>query len=358
MARFVQPPSSKRAVNRSGEKIAIGEDEQSDILLVDQWRASHAYVLNTFQIFFKRRVADHDIDIEFAQRLKRRNTIIDKLQRRTAAGDRLIGDVTSMQDFAGCRLIFPDMESLNSFRKFVHSPEKMRSVFHVLKHAENPDKFNYFECPKWTGYRGIHEIFIHRPRPHRKGEDVAKPWRNLLCEIQYRTRIQHAWATALEISDFLDGERTKFAMQEEDMNPRVNFFRLVSELLARYHENATHALREMSINELRIQIRNLDSELGIMGRLRAMRAIEDFPKLKRHNVLNVIKGEDGEPKLEVFVFNNSVDAIRKSQELESSVESLNAVYVASDRPGELRRAYKNYFNDPLDFVELVTQALE
>lgn len=358
MARFVQPPSSKRAVNRSGEKIALKVHEQNDILLVDQWRASHAYVLNTFQIFFKRRAVEHDREIEFAQRLKRRNTIIDKLQRRTENGDRLIGDVTSMQDFAGCRLIFSDMAKLNSFREFVHSNEKMRSVFHVLKHAENPNKFNYIESPKWTGYRGIHEVFIHRPRPHRKGEDVAKPWRNLLCEVQYRTRIQHAWATALEISDFLDGERTKFALQEERLNPRVNFFRLVSELLARYHEHVSHALLNFNIEELREQIRELDKSLGIMGRLRAMRAVENFPQLKRHNVLNIIKGQDGEPQLEVFVFSNSVDAIKKSQELESSTESLNAVYVASDRPEELRRAYKNYFNDPLDFVELVTQALE
>lgn len=357
LAKFVEPPASKRAVNRSGEKIAANKAELEDITLVDQWRASHAYVLNTFQIFFKRRIADHDHGIEFAQRLKRRNTIIDKLQRRNEAGERLMGDVTSMQDFAGCRLIFPDMTTLMSFRAFVHSPEKMRSVFHVLKHPDNPDKFNYFQSPKWTGYRGIHEIFIHRPRPHRKGEDVAKPWRNLLCEIQYRTRIQHAWATALEISDFLDGERTKFALQEDDPNPRVRFFRLVSELLARYHENAAHALLDLSIDDLRREIRALDLELGIMGRLRAMRAFEDFPQLKRHNVLNIVKGDDGEPVLEIFVFNNSVEAIAKSQELESSKFSLNAVYVASDRPGELRRAYKNYFNDPVDFVELVTQAL-
>jgi putative GTP pyrophosphokinase len=358
MARFVQPPTSKRAVNRSGELVGQNNAKQDDISLVDQWRASHAYVLNTFQIFFKRRVAEHNREIEFAQRLKRRNTIIDKLQRRTVDGNRLIGDVTSMQDFAGCRLIFPDMSTLNAFREFLHSSKKMRSVFHVLKHADQPDKFNYFETPKWTGYRGIHEIFIHRPRPHRKGEDVAKPWRNLLCEIQYRTRIQHAWATALEISDFLDGERTKFALQENGVNPRVEFFRLVSELLARYHENAAHALTDLTIDDLRTRIRELDATLGIMGRLRAMRAVEDFPQLKRHNVLNVVKGERGEPRLEVFVFNNSVEAIRKSQELESSSQSLNAVYVASDRPGELRRAYKNYFNDPLDFVELVTQALD
>lgn len=358
MARFVQPPASKREVNRAGERIAAGKGEHGDILLVDQWRASHAYVLNTFQIFFKRRVAEHDNEIEFAQRLKRRNTIIDKLQRRTDTGGKLIGDVTSMQDFAGCRLIFPDMATLNGFREFLHSSEKMRSVFHVLKHADNADKYNYFETPKWTGYRGVHEIFIHRPRPHRKGEDVAKPWRNLLCEVQYRTRIQHAWATALEISDFLDGERTKFALPEAEANPRVAFFRLVSELLARVHENAAHALPELSTQQLREQIRDLDAQLGIMGRLRAMRAVEDFPQLKRHNVLNVVKNASGEPRLEVFVFNNATDAIEKSQELESSAESLNAVYVASDRPGELRRAYKNYFNDPLDFVELLTQALQ
>lgn len=115
MAKFVSPPSSKRAVNRAGEHIADDNAGPAEISMVDQWRASHAYVLNTFQIFFKRRVADHNKLIEFAQRLKRRNTIIDKLQRRTEAGQRLMADVTSMQDFAGCRLIFPDMNSLNSF---------------------------------------------------------------------------------------------------------------------------------------------------------------------------------------------------------------------------------------------------
>lgn len=357
MAKFVSPPSSKRAVNRAGEQIAEGKAQPTDIAVVDQWRASHAYVLNTFQIFFKRRVAEHKKQIEFAQRLKRRKTIIDKLQRRNASGQRLMADVTSMQDFAGCRLIFPDMQSLMKFRRFVHSPDKMRSVFHVLRHADNPDKYNYIENPKWTGYRGIHDIFVHRPRPHRKGEDVAKPWRNLLCEVQYRTRIQHAWATALEISDFLDGERTKFALREEDEHPRVTFFRLVSELLARYHEGLEHALTDMTLDDLRDAIRTVDANLGIMGRLRAMRAVEDFPQLKRHNVLNVFSDEEGEPKLEILAFNNSVEAISKSQELESSQNSLNAVYVASDRPSELRRAYKNYFNDPLDFVELVTQAL-
>lgn len=358
--KFISPPLSKRAVDRAGKKIAENNYIQDDILLVDQWRAAHAYVLNTFQIFFKRRIADYNCEIEFAQRLKRRKTIIDKLRRHDENGNRLMNDVTTMQDFAGCRLIFPNMETLLEFRKYIHSPKKMRSILHVLKHKDNPEKFNYFNNPKWSGYRGIHEVFVHKPRLHRRNIDNAKPWRNLLCEVQYRTRIQHAWSTALEISDFLDNERTKFALEEEKIPKRVNFFRLVSELLARFHEGTSNAIKDLSINEIRSQIRSLEEELEILERLKAMKATDekDFPNLKRHNVLNIIRGENSNPKLQVFVFKNSVEAIEKSQELESSQNSLNAVYVASDRPSELRRAYKNYFNDPIDFVELVTEALE
>lgn len=356
-SRFVEPPHSKRAVNRSGSNIADGTYNQSDIELVDQWRASHAYVLNTFQIFFKRRIKEFNTQIEFAQRLKRRNTIIDKLLRRNTKGEKLISDVTTMQDFAGCRLIFPDMESLNGFREFLHSSKKMKSVLHILKHANETEKFNYVDNPKWTGYRGIHEIFIHRPRLHRKDKDNAKPWRNLLCEVQYRTRIQNAWATALEISDLIDNERTKFALIEDKVPPRVEFFQLISELLARFHENSTNALPDLTIEQIRAQINDLEGQLGILRRLSAIKVTKNYTALKRHNVLNIYLDKNKGIKLKVLVFKNAIDAIKKSQELESSKESLNAVYVASNQPNELRRAYKNYFNDPVDFVELVNEAL-
>ena len=47
------------------------------------------------------------------------------------------------------------------------------------------------------------------------------------------------------------------------------------------------------------------------------------------------------------------DAIKKATELENSSSSLNAVYVSSDNPQQLRSAYRNYFYDPVDFVELI-----
>lgn len=77
---YPEPPASKSAVKRAGQAIANNKADQSDYLLVDQWRASHGYVINTFQAWLKRHINKKEYYVEFAQRLKRRNTVIDKLQ--------------------------------------------------------------------------------------------------------------------------------------------------------------------------------------------------------------------------------------------------------------------------------------
>lgn len=120
MSTYPPPPQSKREVNRAGKAIASGEGNDDDISIVDQWRAAHGYVINTFQIFFKRRIEKINPAIEFAQRLKRRSTVIDKITRRHPDGRPLMSDVTSMQDFAGCRLIFDTLEDLTRFMDYVH----------------------------------------------------------------------------------------------------------------------------------------------------------------------------------------------------------------------------------------------
>src|SRR5690606_32564106 len=97
--------------------------------------------------------------IEFAQRLKRRNTVIDKLRRKDSAGNPLIRDVTAMHDFAGCRLIFENISDLHSFRDYMHSSRVMKNVNHSLKN--DVDKYDYISSPKFTGYRGIHDVYRH-----------------------------------------------------------------------------------------------------------------------------------------------------------------------------------------------------
>jgi putative GTP pyrophosphokinase len=344
---FPTPPSSKRAVNKAGKAIANGSRADDDFELVDQWRSAHGYVLNTFQIFLKRRIAQSGIKAEFAQRLKRRHTVIDKLGRKRPDGSPLMGDVTSMHDFAGCRLIFPDIKELQKFRDFLHSSESLKTVRHQLRHERS--KYDYIENPKSSGYRGIHDIFAHRPRPHRRSGVNSQPWHDLLVEVQYRTHVQHAWATALEISDILDNERTKFDLTDSD---RVRFFSIASELLARKHEGLSKSFDDLSMDQLRDNFLELDQKLGILSKLDALKKVSRVV-IKKHNVLNLTLDKRGKPKLEVLNFRNAAEAIEAANALESSTDSINAVYVHADNPKQLQSAYRNYFNNPVDFVKLI-----
>lgn len=254
-----------------------------------------------------------------------------------------------MHDFAGCRMIFDDVKHLVEFRRYMHSAAVMKNVEHTLRHE--PNKYNYIEHPKFTGYRGVHDVYRHFPRGSVRRQE-KKPWDGLLVEIQYRTRAQHAWATAVEISDILDGERTKFEM---DQSERGRFFALASEIIARSHENYRRAFVEIETSDLQAELQSLEDKLGILRRLELLKQFEDEEKLQRHNVLNIYRSEDGALELEVIPFKSAAPAIEKAGELEASSSSINAVYVRSDNPKQLRSAYRNYFYDPIDFVRIIQQ---
>lgn len=348
---FPKPPSSKSAVRRAGQSISDGTATDLDFVLVDKWRSSHGYVINTFQAWLKGHINKQLYYVEFAQRLKRRNTVIGKLKRFKADGKPLISDVSTMHDFAGCRMIFDNLEDLISFRSYIHSPSTMRNVEHELRHKAEPDKYNYIEKPKFTGYRGIHDVYRHFPRGTIRKQQ-KKPWDGLLVEIQYRTRAQHAWATAVEISDLIDGEQTKF---ELDQSERGAFFAIASEIIARQYEGIERRFLDQTNAELRESLQKIEDKLGILRRLKVLKQFEDEELLQKHNVLNIYRDDLGKPELEVIPFNSAAEAIERASELEDSSSSLNAVYVRSDNPKQLRSAYRNYFYDPIDFVKIIQE---
>lgn len=72
---FIIPPESKGQVRQAGKAIADGVGTKEDLALVDQWRSAHSYVINTFNVWLRRKINASKIDAEFAQRLKRRNTV-------------------------------------------------------------------------------------------------------------------------------------------------------------------------------------------------------------------------------------------------------------------------------------------
>lgn len=349
---FSKPPGDLEPVRQAGRAIATGNSSTSQDQLVDEWRASHAYVLNTFQLLCKRRLASAQISAEFAQRLKRRKTVIDKLRRRRANGDFLIQDVTEMQDFAGCRLIFNDISDLVSFRD--HLSLDPGPVKHELVNPENRDRYDYITKPKRSGYRGVHDIFKHYPTPHRTTNGGGE-WNGLRVEIQYRTRVQHAWATAVELSDMIDVERTKFEIldRETQLSDRGMFFALCSELMARKYEARNSTFPEKDIKELCDAISELEHRLGILRKLTSPVLVPLDRQIGKHNVINPIFNKDGVLDIQIFGFKSRPKALAKVRELEGDLFSNDPVYVGSEYPTQLRSAYRNYFKDAQEFTKMI-----
>jgi len=106
------------------------------------------------------------------------------------------------------------------------------------------------------------------------------------------------------------------------------------------------------MDQLREQFLELDKKLDILAKLDALKKVRDV-KIKKHNVLNLTTDKKGKPKLEVLNFSSANKAIEAANILESSIDSINAVYVHADNPKQLQSSYRNYFNDPIDFVKLI-----
>lgn len=106
---FVAPAYSKSRVNLAGKAFSGGLQQAEDFAVLENWRTSHAYLLNTFQATLRYHARSFDAVV--AQRLKRRPTIIGKLSRFPHM------QVARMHDIAGCRVIFESLADLFEYRK-------------------------------------------------------------------------------------------------------------------------------------------------------------------------------------------------------------------------------------------------
>ena len=324
------PGGSKSKVNKAGERVRNGAASQADLNIIEQWRSAHRAVLNTFQAILRNRTRGTGITV--AQRHKRRSTIFDKLNRFPSM------QLARMDDVAGCRLIFEDIDSLNKFRaKF------LKSRFHH-KIKNDIDKYDYIKHPKKTGYRGIHDVYSYDVNSvsgrHLKG---------LLIEIQYRTKIQHAWATAVEVIGFITSSQPKFQKGDTRYEKAMA---LASEIIARKHEQHNGPFPSLDNKELVKKFIGLEKELNLLNTLRGLNEID--PEVSERKNVILIFTPDGE--LETKAYRSAPEALRDLFKLESERQDCDIVLVKADTSEEIRFAFKNYFSDTRDFVDLLENA--
>lgn len=93
---------------------------------------------------------------------------------------------------------------------------------HIFK-REN----DYIQNPKESGYRSYHMVYQFQ------SDDNDTYNKNILIEIQFRTKLQHIWATAVEMMGIFTKSKLKSSIGDEDI---LRFFVLISSLFAQREE--------------------------------------------------------------------------------------------------------------------------
>ena len=182
---FVQPKwkvveYSRSKIIKSGKIIkdpnALPEQIEDATKVVDNWRAAHAYPLHVIYMHLRRMAAPYS-NIIVAERLKRLDSIVNKLRREPTMS------LWMMQDLGGCRFIVPTLEEVYWFSEQYENSRKR----HLFK-----EKYDYIKSPKRSGYRSLHVVYEYH------SDKIDTYNKNMLIEIQFRTHLQHLWATAVE----------------------------------------------------------------------------------------------------------------------------------------------------------------
>lgn len=323
------PGGSKSRINRAGENVRAGTPTAEDLEAIEEWRAAHRGVLNTFQAILRNRTREKNITV--AQRHKRKRTIFDKLHRLPRM------QLSRMDDIAGCRLIFEDIKELYSFRQQFH-----RARFdHIRRNDIN--KYDYIKKPKATGYRGVHDVYEYDVR-----SEVGRSLTGLYVEIQYRTKVQHSWATAVELVGFVTESQPKFQAGDRRYEYAMA---LASEIFARAFEDSKGCFPELSDREVVEKFIELDKELGLLRTLKGLNAADKAVSEKRNAILIF----DASGELVIRTYRDATEALQALFALEKEHPERDIVLVRADTGDEVRIAFKNYFSDARDFIAYIEE---
>lgn len=339
MAQAISPAYTRNRVNTAGRRARRREAGLEDRFVIDNWRASHAHILNAFQTTLRNKRTGNE---QIVQRLKRLPTIIDKLQRRPNFS------LTEMQDIAGCRVICENTPELREFRSnFLKSRISHRRI-------GAQDRYDYIMHPKDDGYRGVHDVFEYKSR-----KVAGLPWQGLRLEIQYRTTVQHAWATAVEVAGFLTENDPKFGRGSAEY---MDFFRCCSEILARRQEGMTGPLPRSEFSQLERTVAEIEERTEILAVFRRFNRLEDqFVPQFGNRVYLIIRPLKQEGKnVELKPFESFSDALRTLGDFEKrhyGDEDYDVVVIRNVAGGFVNTAYRNYFTDTKEFVSMIENSV-
>lgn len=343
---WAKPRYTRKAINEAGASLTKDDFNEQEfdqaIEIVDNFRAAHAFPLNTLQ--HRLRINAHSIDKSsiVAQRLKRLSSILAKLDR---FGKMNLWD---MQDIGGCRAVVDNLKNVQQLVDIF----KSSSIKHKLSHHDD-----YIKQPRDSGYRSYHLIYKYF-------SDKNETYNGLKIEIQIRTPLQHAWATAVETVDAFTKQALKSSRGEKDWE---RFFQLMGTQMA-FRENTSPVPGTPTDNvELRQELRNCANELQVEARLSGFATAlktTGLPSAKRLHANYYLLSLDNESeRLSVTGYKRTElkrasEAYARKEKQMREKRGTDAVLVSVESIRYLQRAYPNYFADTRRFVQELKQAIK
>ncbi|GEK47381.1 (p)ppGpp synthetase [Bisbaumannia pacifica] len=339
--KWIEPKYSKERVKRAGASLLTAEvdsDEfQEAVPVFYNWRSSHAFPMQIMLDLLRKNTIKIDKNALVVQRLKRVPSIFQKLVREKNMS------LSRMQDIAGCRAVVADIRKVNK----VYNSLKNSRTKNVL-HKQN----NYIEKPKPSGYRGIHLVYKYNGR--------KKPFVGMQVELQIRSKVQHSWATAVEVV----GAFTKQALKASAGDPRwLELFRVISAEFAK--------LENCKVDPFYVDKDTFSEMDGLIKELDLFEKLSAFKVATSTLTSSSQKGagyfvlllDTSERVVEYYRYNKDQLGVATSHYDDLEVEHKNdtakdVVLVSAASVRDLKRAYPNYFADTNEFEKNVKKVYE
>lgn len=340
---YLKPEFSRSEVNKAGATFvnpnATDAEKEHALNVINNWRVSHNFPLNTFQWRLRYVAKRINPDSLIAQRIKRLASIKLKLELQPDM------KLSQMQDIGGCRAIMKDVTELDQLVNIYK--HESRGIKHKL-HKEQ----DYITNPKPSGYRGVHLIYKY-------GSDKSADYRDMRIEIQIRTLMQHAWATAVETVGTFINMPLKSSLGDDGW---LRFFALMGSAMAISEGKPTVPDTSENIAELKKEINFLSRKLEVEKHLTAFRkSIEVLTSDRRINnayyYLLELDPTAGRVIIKAYSQNQLKTASKDYVTLERRIsnDKRDAVLVSADSIDALRLAYPNYYLDTDIFLKQLKQ---
>ncbi len=330
--KWIETKFSKERVKKAGVsllKSELGSDEFREASVIfHNWRSAHAFPMQIMLDLLRKNTIRIDRKALVVQRLKRVPSIFHKLSREGNMS------LSRMEDIAGCRAV---VENVGYVSRVYNSLKKSRTKNKLARER------NYIENPKPSGYRGVHLVF--------KYNGSKDKYKGMSVELQIRSKIQHSWATAVEVVGTFTKQALKASSGESIW---LEFFQYISVEFAKL---------ENSVIDSRYE--NVDTFSEMDTRFRKLDLSERLKAFKVAATALSGKSEKGAGYFVVLldIENKKVHFTRFGKQQLSQATSFydeqeercredsqkDVVLVSAESVRDLKRAYPNYFADTDDF---------